>query len=106
MMTHTEKLAELLDCALDFIGESNAIRMIGAREFYAEARAVLAAHQQPAPTVLSDGGPPCSKDPNAPHGFNRDGSHTMGRYVCDCEGYAPIPAHPPAQDTQDAKEPK
>ena len=57
---------------------------------------VLAAHPPAVPTVLSDGGPPCSKDPNAPHGFNRDGSHTMGRYVCDCEGYAPIAAHPPA----------
>lgn len=34
--------------------------------------------------------PPCSTHPDAPHGFNRNASHTLGRYVCDCEGWAPI----------------
>lgn len=32
---------------------------------------------------------PCSANPDAPHGFNRNASHTLGRYVCDCEGWAP-----------------
>ena len=31
--------------------------------------------------------PPCSTHPNAPHGFDRDGSHAADRYVCDCEGW-------------------
>ena len=31
----------------------------------------------------------CSTHPDAPHGFNRDSSHTAGRYVCDCEGWEP-----------------
>lgn len=31
----------------------------------------------------------CSKDPRAPHGFNRNASHNEDRYVCDCEGWAP-----------------
>ena len=31
----------------------------------------------------------CSTHPGAPHGFNRNASHTMGRYVCDCEGWVP-----------------
>ena len=30
---------------------------------------------------------PCSEHPNAPHGFDRNGSHTNGRYTCDCEGW-------------------
>ena len=32
---------------------------------------------------------PCKDHPDAPHGFNRDASHTQGRYVCDCEGWTP-----------------
>ena len=30
---------------------------------------------------------PCKTHPDAPHGFNRNASHSMGRYVCDCEGW-------------------
>jgi len=33
--------------------------------------------------------PKCSSHPDAPHGFNRDASHSIGRYVCDCEGWTP-----------------
>lgn len=29
----------------------------------------------------------CSKDPNASHGFDRNSSHSEGRYVCECEHY-------------------
>lgn len=32
---------------------------------------------------------PCSTHPDAPHGFNRDASHSLDRYVCDCEGWVP-----------------
>lgn len=35
---------------------------------------------------------PCNPHPNAPHGFNRNASHSEGRYVCDCEGWEP-PVH-------------
>ena len=31
----------------------------------------------------------CIKHPCAPHGFNRNGSHSEDRYVCDCEGWTP-----------------
>ena len=31
----------------------------------------------------------CLAHPDAPHGFNRNASHTAGRYVCDCEGWVP-----------------
>lgn len=34
-----------------------------------------------------DGGPPCKQSLDAPHGFDRNGSHNAGRYVCDCEGW-------------------
>lgn len=37
-------------------------------------------------------GPPCSLHPDAPHGFDRNASHSAGRYVCECEGWVG-PAH-------------
>ena len=42
----------------------------------------------------------CSDNPDAPHGFNRTASHSIGRYVCDCEGWVPQGATPqPHPDT-------
>lgn len=32
---------------------------------------------------------PCKTHPDAPHGFNRNASHSLDRYVCDCEGWNP-----------------
>jgi hypothetical protein len=29
--------------------------------------------------------PVCNPHPKAPHGFNRDASHSANRYVCECE---------------------
>ena len=37
------------------------------------------------------GTPPCSEHPDAPHGFIRNASHSLGRYVCECEGWRPEP---------------
>ena len=31
--------------------------------------------------------PACNPHPKAPHGFNRNASHSADRYVCDCEGW-------------------
>lgn len=31
----------------------------------------------------------CNKHPDAPHGFARNSSHMMDRYVCECEGWIP-----------------
>ena len=33
--------------------------------------------------------PKCSDHPDAPHGFDRNASHSAGRYVCECEGWEP-----------------
>ena len=33
--------------------------------------------------------PVCNPHPDAPHGFNRNASHTEDRYVCDCESWKP-----------------
>jgi len=31
----------------------------------------------------------CNDHPDAPHGFDRDASHAMDRYVCECESWEP-----------------
>ena len=33
--------------------------------------------------------PKCNPHPDAPHGFDRSASLSLGRYVCTCEGWAP-----------------
>ena len=33
--------------------------------------------------------PPCKTHPDAPHGFDRNASHSADRYVCECEGWEP-----------------
>jgi len=50
---------------------------------YDKAGELLRRHQ---PDV-EEQAPACSQDPDAPHGFNRNASHSLGRYVCDCEGF-------------------
>ena len=32
---------------------------------------------------------PCNPHPDAPHGFVRNASHSVGHYVCECSGWAP-----------------
>jgi hypothetical protein len=34
--------------------------------------------------------PSCKTDPRAPHGFDRNASHSADRYVCECEGWEPV----------------
>ena len=31
----------------------------------------------------------CKRHPDAPHGFDRNGSHNNGRYTCTCESWTP-----------------
>lgn len=33
--------------------------------------------------------PRCKDHPDAPHGFDRNASHSEDRYVCECEGWEP-----------------
>ena len=37
---------------------------------------------------------PCKTHPDAPHGFDRNGSHNADRYVCECEGWEPPEQEP------------
>jgi hypothetical protein len=33
---------------------------------------------------------PCKTHPDAPHGFDRNASHSADRYVCECESWEPV----------------
>lgn len=48
---------------------------------------VLSHYQCAADVSAPEEEPECSKDPAAPHGFDRNASHTAGRYVCECEAW-------------------
>ena len=54
-----------------------------------EARQERIATKVAASSAKSDQAPDCSTHPDAPHGFNRNASHSLDRYVCDCEGWKP-----------------
>ena len=41
------------------------------------------------PQESVDETPPCKTHPDAPHGFDRNASHSADRYVCECEGWEP-----------------
>ena len=43
--------------------------------------------------------PPCKTHPDAPHGFDRNASHSADRYVCECEGWEPVDAPYTKNDT-------
>lgn len=39
--------------------------------------------------TTDDETPPCKTHPDAPHGFDRNASHSADRYVCECESWEP-----------------
>lgn len=44
---------------------------------------------------------PCKTHPDAPHGFDRNASHSADRYVCECEGWEPVDNAYTKLDTSD-----
>ena len=56
---------------------------------YTASTMALTLMKQAAAMLEADSEPKCSDHPDAPHGFNRNASHSVGRYVCECEGWIP-----------------
>lgn len=48
---------------------------------------LTSAHTLKLPVQNGQPEPSCNPHPDAQHGFNRSGSHSQNRYVCDCEGW-------------------
>ena len=57
-------------------------------DYTASSMAIALMHQA-ADMLEADSEPKCSDHHDAPHGFNRNASHCVGRYVCECEGWIP-----------------
>ena len=55
-------------------------------EHYAQTCVYQFIMSKPYPDTVE---PTCSSHPDAPHGFDRNASASLGRYVCDCEGWTP-----------------
>jgi len=82
------------DCGYFIACENEACCMANRAAW--DAHALIAAWNRRPAAEPADAGRdaevPCSTHPNAPHGFDRNGSHNADRYVCDCEGWVPDPA--------------
>jgi len=93
-MTTTDKTSEIIDrfyvdhgpcCAgCDWWRYANSV----AGE-YTRYDAIQAIKEMVAGTPLFAAPVECKRHPDAPHGFDRSGSHNAGRYVCTCESWTP-----------------
>lgn len=95
--TEREVLAELVACQADQSAHYRAVLTMDShaadeasyrlgvrwKSAWAAARALVS---QPA---LSRDQVPHNPHPKAPHGFDRGNAHSLGRYVCYCENWAP-----------------
>jgi hypothetical protein len=61
----------------------------------------LRGYDTPEVTPEVTGEVPCKTDPRAPHGFDRNASHSADRYVCECEGWEPVDNAYTKNDTTD-----
>ena len=80
---------KLLQQALDaLVYHTQQTRPIGrTKDAIAALEVVLAQPVQPA--QFSEKEQPCTAHPDAPHGFDRNASHSNNRYTCDCESWLP-----------------
>jgi hypothetical protein len=54
------------------------------------AKNATTGNQEVAKSATTDNQTPeCKTDPRAPHGFDRNASHSADRYVCECESWEP-----------------
>ena len=77
----SEALRKAATAALEFLLDGNFVYPTSLRT---DLEAALAEPEKSEPV--------CNPHPKAPHGFNRNSSHSAGRYVCDCESWDPYEA--------------
>jgi dienelactone hydrolase len=69
-----------------------ALERLESHDYWMDEEAIQALRQALAPEVTPEVTPevPCKTHPDAPHGFDRNASHSADRYVCECEGWEPV----------------
>ena len=74
LLNHWEA-GEFQNCTGDMAGHVRVLREAAAQPEWVEE--------------LRGNTPDCKTHPDAPHGFDRNASHSADRYVCECEGWEP-----------------
>ena len=74
LLNHWEA-GEYKNCTGDMAGHIRVLREAAAQPEWVEE--------------LRGNTPDCKTHPDAPHGFDRNASHSEDRYVCECEGWEP-----------------
>jgi hypothetical protein len=74
LLNHWEA-GEYKNCTGDMAGHIRVLREAAAQPEWVEE--------------LRGNTPDCKTHPDAPHGFDRNASHSADRYVCECEGWEP-----------------
>ena len=80
--------AKVMECADLFFILNGTVQENIVRLAFAAYRLGLSSRGAPPPREV-DRKIPCNPDLRALHGFNRRASHSIGRYVCHCEGWVP-----------------
>ena len=75
LLNHWEA-GEYKNCTGDMAGHIRVLREAAAQPEWVEE--------------LRGNTPDCKTHPDAPHGFDRNASHSADRYVCECEGWEPV----------------
>ena len=79
-------MTDLRKAAQDVLDKYDSYRETSCNETYSKDMEALRAALAETPEDMP---PTCNPHPDAPHGFNRNASHSEDRYVCDCEGWEP-----------------
>jgi len=79
-------MTDLRKAAQDDLDKYDSYRETSCNETYSKDMEALRAALAETPEDMP---PTCNPHPDAPHGFNRNASHSEDRYVCDCEGWEP-----------------
>ena len=65
-----------------------ALERLESHDYWIDEEAIQALHQALTPEVTPE--VLCKTHPRAPHGFDRNASHSADRYVCECEGWESV----------------
>ena len=99
LVTHNAALREALRWASLYVPTSAKIRP----SIDAALAPTVPARCTDPPGAEPDTGDPCIDDPRAPHGFDRNASHSAGCYVCKCASWSPPHAVVHGQQSADSE---
>ena len=85
-VTETDKDGNLIAKTFDTREEAEAFETVA---FNSVSLSQVVEYQDNKVDTLTIEEVSCKDHPDAPHGFDRDSSHALDRYVCECENWEP-----------------